>query len=106
MKKAIKIVLWLFGALVALAIVAAVVLPMFLDPNDFRDDIGSAVAKQTGRELQIDGDLELSVIPWLGIRVGPARLSNAAGFGDEPMLAIQGAAVSVKLMPLLSKQVE
>ena len=27
-------------------------------------------------------------------------------FGDEPMLAIEGAAVGVKLMPLLSKQLE
>ena len=84
MKKALKIVLWLFGAILALVIVAAIVLPMILDPNDFRDDIGNAVAKQTGRELQIDGDLELSVIPWLGVRVGPARLSNAPDFGDEP----------------------
>ncbi len=92
MKKALKIVLWLFGAIVALVLIAAIVLPMVLDPNDFRDEIGAAVAKQTGRELQIEGDLELSVIPWLGVRVGPTRLSNAEGFGDEPMLAIQGAA--------------
>ena len=106
MKKALKIILWLFGTFVVLAIVAAVVVPLFLDPNDFRDDIGAAVNKQTGRDLQIEGDLELSVIPWLGLRVGPARLSNAEGFGDEPMLAIKGASVSVKLMPLLSRQVE
>jgi AsmA protein len=106
MNKALKIILWLVGGIVALVLIAAIVLPMVLDPNDFRDEIGAAVRKQTGRDLQIEGDLELSVIPWLGVRVGPARLANAEGFGDEPMLAIEGAAVGVKLFPLLSKRLE
>jgi len=33
MKKALKIILWLFGTFVVLAIVAAVVVPLFLDPT-------------------------------------------------------------------------
>ena len=36
---------------------------LFIDPNDYRDDIETLVAEQTGRTLTIEGELELSV--WL-----------------------------------------
>jgi AsmA protein len=106
MKSVFKILAWLFGLLFLLVIVAAVVLPMMVDPNDYREQIGEAVTKQTGRELVIEGELSLSVVPWLGVEVGRASLSNAPGLGDEPMLAIEGASVGVRLMPLLSRRLE
>jgi AsmA protein len=106
MKSVFKILAWLIGLFFILVIVAAVVLPMMVDPNDYREQIGEAVAKQTGRELVIEGELSLSVVPWLGVEVGRASLSNAPGLGDEPMLAIEGASVGVRLMPLLSRRLE
>jgi hypothetical protein len=106
MKSALKIVAWIVGIVFALIVIAAVVLPLMVDPNDFRDDIADAVRSQTGRELSIEGDLKLSVIPWLGVEVGRASLSNAPGLGDEPMVAIEGASVGVKLIPLLSRRLE
>jgi len=106
MKSALKIVAWIVGIAFALIVIAAVVLPLMVDPNDFRDDIADAVRNQTGRELNIEGDLKLSVIPWLGVEVGRASLSNAPGLGDEPMIAIESASVGVKLIPLLSRRLE
>ena len=106
MKSVLKILAWLVGLVFVLVIVAALVLPMMIDPNDYRDQIGDAVRKQTGRELVIEGELNLSVVPWLGVEVGRASLSNAPGLGDEPMLAIDGASVGVRLMPLLSRRLE
>jgi len=106
MKSVLKIVAWLVGIIFALIVIAAVVLPLMVDPNDFRDDIADAVRGQTGRELTIEGDLKLSVIPWLGVQVGRASLSNAPGLGDEPMVAIASASVGVKLLPLLSRRLE
>ena len=106
MKPVLKILFWLIGVVFTLIIIAAIVLPLLVDPNDFRDDIGQAVKKQTGRELIIEGDLSLSVVPWLGGKVGRASLSNAPGLGDEPMLAIEGASVGVRLIPLLSRRLE
>lgn len=106
MKPLLKILIWLIGGLIALILVAAIVLPLLVDPNDYREEIGAAVKKQTGRELTIEGDLSLSVIPWLGVEIGRTSLSNAPGLGDEPMLAIEGASVGVKLMPLLGRRLE
>ena len=106
MKKLLKIVAWLLGALVALAVVAAVVIPLVFDPNDYRDEISAAVKKQTGRDLKIEGQLKLSLFPWLGVEMGAMQLSNAKGFGPQPFARIEGVDVKVKLLPLLHKQVE
>ncbi|OOZ37438.1 AsmA family protein [Solemya velesiana gill symbiont] len=100
MGKLFKILGALLGVLVLLVVVAIVVLPMV------KDEIVSRVQEQTGRTLRIDGDLKLSVFPWLGIEIGGMELSNAEGFGDQAFAAVKHAAVRVKLMPLLSKQLE
>jgi AsmA protein len=97
---------WLIGLVVLLVVAAVVVLPMVVDPNDFKGQIISRVEQETGRSLKIDGDLKLSVFPWLGIEIAGLELGNARGFGPEPFAMVKRAAVRVKLMPLLSRQLE
>ncbi len=104
-----KLVRWIgiiLIALVLLVVAAAIILPLVIDPNDYKDDITAAVKEQTGRELTIEGDLKLSVFPWLGVEMGALRLSNAPGFGDQPFASLQGAEVRVMLLPLLKKKLE
>lgn len=106
MKRFLKIVLIVIGVLVALIVTAAIVLPMVIDINDYKARIESLVEQKTGREFTLQGDLELSVFPWLGVEIGAAQLANAKGFPDKPMLEFQHAQVSVRLLPLLSKRIE
>ncbi len=106
MKRSLKILAWVLGALVLLVIAAVIAVPLLVDPNDYRDEIAAAVEKNTGRELAIEGDLGLSVFPWLGVELGETRLGNAPGFGPEPFARVQQAQVRVKLLPLLSRRVE
>ena len=104
-----KLVRWLgflVLALIVLVAAAAVILPLVVDPNDYKDEITAVVKEQTGRDLRIEGDLKLSVFPWLGIETGELSLSNAPGFGDTPFASLQDAEVRVMLLPLLSKKVE
>lgn len=101
MGKLIKILV----SLVILVIVALAALPFIIDPNDYRDEIVTAVEENTGRKLTIDGELGLSVFPWVGIDIGKLTLGNAQGFGDQPFAAIDNASVKIKLMPLLAKEV-
>jgi len=102
----LKIGAYVVGGLVALLAVVLILVVWFVDPNDFRDDIASMVERQTGRQLTLEGDLKLSVFPWLALQTGAARLSDAPGFGDEPFVAIQGARASVRLLPLLRGRLE
>ncbi len=102
MGRLIKGLFWVVGLLIAVA----VVLPLVVDPNDYKEEITKAAKESTGRELTIDGDLKLSLFPWIGVEMGKTSLSNAIGFGDKPFAAIDEVDVKVKLLPLLSKQVE
>jgi AsmA protein len=106
MGKLLKILLGLVVLLVVLVGIAVVVLPLVIDPNDYKKEIAASVEKQTGRTLTIEGDLALSVFPWLGLDIGPTQLSNAEGFEAPYMARMQAVEVRVKLLPLLRKQLE
>ena len=67
-----------------LIVAAAIIIPLVVDPNDYKDEIVSKVKETTGRDLKIQGDIGLSVFPWLGLELGALELSNAKGFGDAP----------------------
>ncbi len=104
MGRILKYALVAAGALVALLVIAAVTFSLLFDPNDFRDTIAGQVRDSTGRELTIEGDLDVSLFPWLAVDVGRTRLGNAAGFGDEPMASFERARLSVKLLPLIFRR--
>lgn len=106
MGKALKYLLIAVVILVLVVAGGAAAIVLLVDPNDYRDEIASQVREQTGRELTLGGDIGLSVFPWLGLTLNDARLSNAPGFGDEPFAEVGEVEIRVKLMPLLSKQLE
>lgn len=106
MKKLLKIVGGLVVVLVVLIVVAVVAAPLLLDPNDHKDTIVAKVKEATGRDMSIPGDIELSVFPWLGLKMGEVSLGNAQGF-EAPLFArTEAVDVRVKLMPLLERRVE
>ena len=106
MGRLLKIILSVLAVVILLIVIATIVLPLFIDPNDFKPEIQTAVKDNTGRDLVIKGDLELSVFPWLGVSTGELILSNAPGFSDTPFAKINASHVKVKLLPLLSKKLE
>ena len=104
MRRLFKIVGIILGVLLALVVVAVLLIPLWFDPNDYKDQIVGMVERQTGREVTIEGELDLSVFPWLGVEVGRVRMANAQGFGDEPMVRVENADIRVKLVPLLLRR--
>ena len=104
MSRFAKFLGWLVAAFVALFAIAAVAFFLFFDANDFREEIGAAVEKATGRELVIEGDVALKLFPWLAVDVGSSELGNAKGFGDTPFARFERAQLSVRLLPLLLRQ--
>jgi len=106
MGKLLRLVVFALAGLVLLIVAAAIILPLVVDPNDFKDEIAAAVETQTGRTLSMEGDINLSVFPWLGLDVGPVSLSNAPGFSDRPFASMDAVQVRIKLLPLLSKELE
>lgn len=105
MSKLLKILLGIVIAVVVAVGAAAVLLPRFFDPNDYKEQIVAQVEKVTGRKLGLEGDLKLTVFPWLGVSTGKLSFGNAPGFGETPMFSADAVNVRVQLMPLLRKEV-
>ncbi|RLA19326.1 MAG: hypothetical protein DRQ62_12050, partial [Gammaproteobacteria bacterium] len=106
MGKLVKAILIFFSSLVVLIVAAAIIIPLVVDLNDYKAEMEAAVQKQTGRTMKIEGDLDLSVFPWLGVSTGKIVLSNAAGFTENSFAVIGEADIKVKLRPLFSKKIE
>jgi AsmA protein len=104
MAKPLKIFLWIVGGFIALVAIAAIALPLILNPNNYKDDAARVTKDKTGRELRINGDIKLSLFPWLGANVRDVTLANAQGFGPEPFAQVAEMDVGVRLMPLLFDQ--
>ena len=106
MKKILKIILYSLLSLVALVVVAIVVLPRIIDPNDYKPELITQVKKITGRDLEIPGNISLSVFPWLGLDIGKASLSNPAGFKDKQFVQLEHAKAQVRLLSLFKDELE
>ena len=105
MGKIFKILAVVLGAVVLVIIAAVIIVPMVVDPNDYKDQIISAVKEQTGRDLTIDGDIELTVFPWVGVDTGVIELGNAPGFDGAVFARTEKVSARVKLMALLRSEV-
>ncbi len=92
--------------IVILIIAALIALPFLINPNDYKQQISEQVEKATGRQLTLEGDIGLSVFPWVAIELGPLSLSNAAGFQADNFAKVDAAEIRIKLLPLLKKQLE
>jgi AsmA protein len=107
LRKPLKIAAILVAVAIGLLALIAIALFVFVDPNRYRDDIVQAVKQQTGRDLKIEGELSLSLFPWIGLETDRLVLSNAnaPGFGAEPFAVVESSETKVELLPLLRKRI-
>jgi AsmA protein len=106
MKTLMKIIFGLLALILVVIVAAVVILPMVIDPNDYKPQIVEAVKQNTGRDLTIQGDIGLSVFPKLGLELGQTELSNAKGFGADAFARVNAVSIRVALMPLLDKEIK
>ncbi|SDJ83365.1 AsmA protein [Ferrimonas sediminum] len=101
--KAIK---WFLISVLALMLVIAVYVGVFLDPNAFKPEIEAKVKEATGRTLSIDGDIGWSLFPKVGLDIAGISLGNIPGEDLPPLLSVKQAVVGVNLLPLIQKDVQ
>jgi uncharacterized protein involved in outer membrane biogenesis len=102
MKKTLKI----GGGILAVIIVLLLVAPFFIDLNSYKGLIAEKAKEATGRDLVIDGDISLSLLPIPSVSVEGIKFGNAAEGSAANMAEIEKVKVKVALMPLLSGKAE
>lgn len=99
-----KLILKIVGGLLALVIIAAIAIPMFISADFIKAQLQAQVKKATGRELEIKGKASISVLPNIAINVEDVTLGNPAGFASPYLVHIDKLETGAALMPLLSKE--
>ena len=102
MRKIVKEVLLSIAGLIVVLIGIAIYIAVTFDPNEYKPQIVQLVKDKTQRTLQL-GDIKLSFFPGIGVKLGALSLSEHNS--DKEAVAVEGARVSLKLLPLLSNQV-
>ncbi|MGY8813638.1 MAG: AsmA family protein [Gammaproteobacteria bacterium] len=104
-----KAILKVFGILFGFAIIACAALVIYistLDPNDYKSLIAEKFQEETGRTITFEGDINVTIYPWLGLETNGITVGNAPGFGDSPFLHTDHTMVRIKFMPLLQEKYE
>ena len=92
--------------LLALLVAAAVIAPFVVDLNDYKGVAADLVRENTGRNLVIEGDVDLSLLPVPTVRVANVRFANLDGAAAPDMVRVSAVGVSIALMPLFRGEVE
>jgi len=106
MKNFIKWGAIIVGCLVVVIIAALLLIPMFVNVQKYKPMLESKVSEATGRPFSVGNDLHLSLFPWAGISFSDLRLGNPAGFKEKEFVTVKSFEVRVKLLPLLSKDIQ
>ena len=106
MRQLLRILLAAVGILAIVAVAAVVYVTTFLDPEDFKPRLTAVVEEQTGLNLELDGPINWSFYPRIGVSVETANAwLPSQDEEDTAFAAIDRAEVSVAFAPLLRGEI-
>jgi AsmA protein len=94
------------GCFAVVIIAAMLLIPMFVDVQKYKPMLENKVTEATGRPFSVGDDLSLSLFPWAGVSFSDLRLGNPAGFSEKDFVTVKSFEVRVKLLPLISKDIQ
>ena len=106
MNKGIKWGLIVCASLVVVVVAVLLIAPAFIDIQDYKPEIEKIISEKTGRPFTVGDDLNLTLFPWIGVSLSDAQLGNTSGFAEKDFVSVKSFEVRVKLLPLLSKDVQ
>jgi AsmA protein len=84
----------------------ALVLPFVIPTETYKQQLKTQVERATGRQLSIEGPLQLSLLPSVGLKAEHVRFANADGAAEPDMARLKALEVELKVWPLLRGSVE
>ena len=102
------VILWIVGALVATVGLMVLLVPIFIDEQALLGMVREQIRAQTGGELVVEGETELSFFPRFALRLESTSLNLPAETEYDPDIEASIAELDVGLspLPLLSGNVD
>ena len=67
-----KTFLKFFASIVVLLVIAVAGFVYTFDANNYKEEIAKLAESVTGRPINIAGDMDISLYPWIGIKINGA----------------------------------
>ena len=103
MRTLLKIVL---GLVVLVVIAVGVVVFFVIDVNDYKDEITARAEAAIGRQVVIDGDIDLRLGLTTALSVDGVKVANAPWASEPEMLTVERFSAEVAVLPLLRGNLE
>ncbi|HEX4891227.1 MAG TPA: AsmA family protein [Alphaproteobacteria bacterium] len=94
------------AASVLLLLIAALLLPGFIDWNRFKDQIESQASTFAGRQVRINGPISFSMLPRPALSLENATLANHADASEPVMLSLERLDAQLAMAALLSGKIQ
>ena len=88
-------------ALVAIVLVVGAAAVSQLELKQQKDRIEQFVFEKTGRHLQINGSVNMQVVPWPGLSMRDVVMGNASEFDDAEFARVSSSELQLEVLPLL-----
>ena len=106
----IKNTLYLFIGVLMLFIIIPVLMMVLVSPEAYKSTLTNKIQQETGRKVMIEGPLQWTFYPAIGIRASRVNIKNPPQFKslgkDDIFISAQGITASVLLRPLLNGQLQ
>lgn len=97
-----KKILIIIGAVIALLVIVALVLPLFVDVNKFKPTLQTDIGNAIGRQVTI-GNISLAIFSG-GVAIDDLSISDDPAFSKTPFLKAKELKVGVDLLGLIFSQ--
>jgi len=94
------------GGVIALLAVIIGIAPYLVPSEVYRTQIEKQAEAALGREVTLDGEARLSILPSIAARVEGVKVANPEGFSEINIIEAGELRARVKLLPLLMRRVE
>ncbi len=90
------------GILIVVLIGAILIVPSFLNWNEYKDQIEQTASDYTGRDVMIRGDISLSLLPTSALSVKDVSVTNLDGGRAEYMLSLKSLDIKVSFPSVIA----
>ncbi len=90
-----------FAALVVVILAVVVAAPLLVSEETIRNQLITRVQDATGRDLTIDGDVKVSILPRVKLELNGVTFANAPGAAAPDMLKLSQLQLDVGIFPLI-----
>lgn len=94
---------FLVAGILALIIALLAYVMLFVNPNDFKDQLKSVAQQKANVTLRLDGDIRWSFFPWLGLEL--ENIGVALG-NDPEILQFDRAEFGLAILPLFERKIQ